>query len=198
MTAIEAFAFDGSPEPPSAARPQRRRERPTYGASAKNFLRTGAALGWAFGISEVRLVNSCAGLEADAPIRVLVADDDSGVCALLERVLAAFGSVTTVHDAESALALLATQPLYDVIVSDFMLPGIDGLEFVERVRRDEKAAGVPILMISGDASEDVGERARAAGADAFLDKPFTLAQLRATVDALLGPRVRFVSPRVAG
>ncbi len=106
-------------------------------------------------------------------------------------MLAPLARVTVVHDAESALDLLATEKPYDVIISDFMLPGIDGLEFVERVRRDAHAGRVPILMISGHGSLGIGERARAAGADAFLDKPFTLAQLRATIGLLLGPHVQY-------
>ncbi len=128
----------------------------------------------------------------ELPKRVLVADDDADVCALLRAVLAPLADVTTVGDAESALELLAEQPPYDAIISHFMLPGIRGLEFVRRVREDEQASRVPILMISGHGSLEIGERARAAGADAFLDKPFTLAQLRAAVRHLLrGPRVRF-------
>ena len=129
-------------------------------------------------------------IEGGPAKRALVADDDPDVCALLEVVLAPFADVTTVPDAESALALLATQA-FDVIVSDFMLPGISGLEFVARVRGGEHAAAVPILMISGHGALGVGERARAAGVDAFLDKPFTLAQLRATIGSLLFPRVRY-------
>jgi CheY-like chemotaxis protein len=121
----------------------------------------------------------------------LVADDDEDVCALLRIVLEPLASVTVVHDAESALDLLAVEKPFDVIISDFMLPGIDGLEFVERVRSDAQVCGIPILMISGHGSLGVGERARAAGANAFLDKPFTLAQLRATIGTLLGPQVRF-------
>jgi CheY-like chemotaxis protein len=122
--------------------------------------------------------------------RVLVADDDTAVCALLELVLAPIALVTTVNDAESALALLATEPPFDAIVSDFMLPGLDGIEFVRRVRSDEQEGHVPILMISGH-GRLVSDSAKAAGCDAFLDKPFTLAQLRATIGSLLAPKVRF-------
>jgi len=126
--------------------------------------------------------------------RVLVADDDVDVCTLLRMVLEPLCAVTTVHDAESALALLAADARFDAIISDFMLPGLDGLEFVARIRSDEsdeEEARVPILMISGHGALGVGERARAAGVDAFLDKPFTLAQLRATMRALLGSQPRY-------
>jgi len=128
----------------------------------------------------------------NGPKRVLVADDDDDVCELLRVVLEPLAHVTTVADAESALEVLAAEPAFDAIISDFMLPGITGLEFVQRVRDDEGDARVPILIISGHGALEVGERARAAGADAFLDKPFTLGQLRATVRWLLHePRPRF-------
>jgi len=103
---------------------------------------------------------------------------------LLRVALRPLAEVTTVPDAEAALALLANDSAYDAIISDFMLPGISGLGFVERVRR-ERRSRVPILMISGHGALGIGDRARAAGVDAFLDKPFTLAQLRGTVVTLL-------------
>jgi len=127
--------------------------------------------------------------QAERQKRVLVADDDSDVGALLKLVLAPLADVTLVADAEAALELVASQPPFDAIVSDFMLPGINGLEFVQRVRRDEAAGHVPILMISGH-GRVVSDRARAAGCDAFLDKPFTLEQLRSAVRALLVPAAR--------
>lgn len=132
--------------------------------------------------------------------RVLIADDDADVCALLQVVLEPLCDLTVVHDAEAALRLIAEMPAYDAVVSDFMLPGLTGLEFVERVRRaecDERVRRsecderVPILIISGHGSLGVGAAVRAAGADAFLDKPFTLAQLRAAVLALLAPQMRY-------
>lgn len=148
--------------------------------------------------ADLRSPRNIPGVEQSCPVpgkrpkRVLVADDDADVCALLRAVLAPLADVTAVADAEAALELIAEEPPFDAIISDFMLPGITGLEFVKRVRDDECASRVPILMISGHGACEVGERARAAGADAFLDKPFTLEQLRAVVRHLLrGSRVRF-------
>jgi CheY-like chemotaxis protein len=126
----------------------------------------------------------------ERPKRVLVADDDVAVCELLHVVLTPLADVTVVNDAESALEVLASQPPFDAIVSDFMLPGISGIEFVQRVRSDERDARIPILVISGHGSA-VGDSAREAGADAFLDKPFTLDDLRAMVRSLLFPPVQF-------
>ncbi len=117
--------------------------------------------------------------------RVLVADDDSDVCALVQRVLAPVADVVTAADAETALSFVRSGPPFDAIISDFMLPGLTGLEFVALVRGAEAGSHVPILMISGHGSQEVGSRARAVGVDAFLNKPFTLAELRSTVATLL-------------
>jgi CheY-like chemotaxis protein len=119
--------------------------------------------------------------------RVLVADDDAAVCSLLKLVLKPLANVTTVEDAESALTVLASEPPFDAIISDFMLPGITGIEFVQRVRAEPMAKKTPILIISGHDRHAIDARAREAGADAFLTKPFTLAQLRQTIGLLLEP-----------
>jgi CheY-like chemotaxis protein len=129
---------------------------------------------------------------ARRPKRVLIADDDADVCTLLARVLVPVCHVTAVHDAEAALAMLACSQPFDMIISDFMLPGITGIEFVSLVRSHERSTRTPILMISGHDPGDVGDLARQAGADDFLNKPFTLTQLRRAVDNLLsGARISF-------
>jgi CheY-like chemotaxis protein len=119
--------------------------------------------------------------------RVLVADDDAAVCSLLKLVLKPLANVTTVEDAEAALKVLASEPAFDAIISDFMLPGISGIEFIQRVRAEPLAKKTPILMITGHDRYALDARAREAGADAFLSKPFTLAQLRQTIGLLLDP-----------
>lgn len=117
---------------------------------------------------------------------MLVADDDEDVCALLHAALQAQCDIVSVNDAETALDRLSSGAVFDAIVSDFMLPGISGVEFVARVRGNETDSRIPILMISGHGSFGVvDDAARAAGADAFLNKPFTIAQLRSAVGSLL-------------
>ena len=66
-----------------------------------------------------------------------------------------------------------------------MLPGISGIELIAQVRQNAVTARMPIVMISGHNNYAVDERARSAGANAFLNKPFTLVQLRTTVHQLL-------------
>jgi CheY-like chemotaxis protein len=119
--------------------------------------------------------------------RVLVADDDPEILALIEKVLSqdAF-EVTLCDDAESALVRLQRSGSYDILISDFMLPGISGIELIGAVRSNAVTAHMPIVMISGHGNYAMDARAKTAGANAFLRKPFTLSQLRTTVLQLLG------------
>jgi len=117
--------------------------------------------------------------------RVLVADDDPEICTLIKTILrnASF-EVEVCADAESALVHLQRDKAYDILISDFMLPGISGIELITMVRANPQTARLPILMISGHSNYAMDARARSAGADHFLNKPFTLTQLRSTVAAL--------------
>jgi two-component system phosphate regulon response regulator PhoB len=117
--------------------------------------------------------------------RVLVADDDPEICTLIKTILrSASFEVQVCADAESALIHLQRDKAYDILISDFMLPGISGIELITMVRASPQTAKIPILMISGHSNYAMDARAKSAGADHFLNKPFTLSQLRSTVTAL--------------
>jgi DNA-binding response OmpR family regulator len=120
------------------------------------------------------------------PWRVLVADDDPEICTLIKTILrSATFDVTVCSDAESALVHLQRDKIgYDILISDFMLPGISGIELITMVRANPATAKIPILMISGHSNYAMDARAKGAGADHFLNKPFTLSQLRSTVTTL--------------
>jgi DNA-binding response OmpR family regulator len=120
------------------------------------------------------------------PWRVLVADDDPEICTLIKTILrSATFEVTVCSDAESALVNLQRDKSgFDILISDFMLPGISGIELITMVRANPATAKIPILMISGHSNYAMDARAKSAGADHFLNKPFTLSQLRSTVTAL--------------
>lgn len=105
-------------------------------------------------------------------LRVLLVDDELSSAEVLALVLAGEGyEVTVAPDARQALARLqAAAP--DLLVVDFMMPGMNGAELVEAVRADERFGRVPVLMISG--APEGALRPYAAHYDAFLRKPFGL------------------------
>jgi CheY-like chemotaxis protein len=118
--------------------------------------------------------------------RVLVADDDPEICTLIKTILAKGPyEITLCNDAESALVHIERDEAYDILISDFMLPGISGIELITQVRQNGATSRMPIVMISGHNNYAMDARAKAAGANAFLNKPFTLSQLRTTVHQLL-------------
>jgi CheY-like chemotaxis protein len=122
--------------------------------------------------------------------RVLVADDDPEICTLIKTILGKGPyEITLCNDAESALVHIQKDEPYDILISDFMLPGISGIELITQVRQNAATSRMPIMMISGHNNYAMDARAKAAGADAFLNKPFTLSQLRATVHQLLTDRL---------
>src|ERR1700694_2160144 len=95
------------------------------------------------------------------PWRVLVADDDPEICALIKTILAKGPyQMTLCDDAESALVHILRDDPYDILISDFMLPGISGLELVTQVRQNRATSQLPIIMISGHNNYAMDGRAR--------------------------------------
>jgi two-component system response regulator CpxR len=126
-------------------------------------------------------------VEQNGRWKVLVADDDPAICMLIETVLRRGPyEIRTCVDGESAMTALDREGPFHMMICDFMLPGISGLDLIERVRLREDGT-LPILMISGHAAQ-VMDRAKNAGADVFLNKPFTLSQLRSAVQTLIAAR----------
>jgi PAS domain S-box-containing protein len=130
---------------------------------------------------------------------VLIADDNADMRDYLQRLLQPHYQVTAVADGRAALdAARATAP--DLIVSDVMMPQIDGLGLVQALRADPGTAGVPILLLSARAGQQAAVEGLAAGADDYLVKPFAapelLARVRASID-LTRMRARQASWRSA-
>ncbi|MFP4634405.1 MAG: response regulator transcription factor [Nitriliruptoraceae bacterium] len=114
--------------------------------------------------------------------RVLAVDDEAQILTALARSLNRVGyEVTVARTGEDALAATAAgQP--DLILLDLRLPDLDGIEVVRRLRAWTQ---VPILLLSGEGTERSRVTALDAGADDFIDKPFSMEELRARVGAAL-------------
>ena len=110
---------------------------------------------------------------------ILVVDDERGIREMLQAVLQDEGlAVTTVGSGEEALSALSRE-LFDLILLDVWLPGMDGLEVMRQVR----AAGhrMPVVMISGHASAELAARAIREGALDFIEKPLSLERVLVSV-----------------
>lgn len=105
------------------------------------------------------------------PKTVLAVDDDPGHLRLLELILGAHGyRVEPAQDGHEALALLQSLTP-DAMIVDVEMPFMDGLALCRRVRRVRRLAGVPMLVMTASAREDLEVRAFAAGATRIVHKP---------------------------
>ncbi|MFC4031099.1 SpoIIE family protein phosphatase [Streptomyces polygonati] len=126
-----------------------------------------------------------AGAEAaggPGPARVLIADDNADMREYLGRLLRSRYTVDAVGDGRSALDAARADPP-DLVVSDVMMPGMDGLELVAALRADPRTAGVPVLLLSARAGQEASVEGLEAGADDYLVKPFAAGELMARVRA---------------
>ncbi|OPG08782.1 SpoIIE family protein phosphatase [Microbispora sp. GKU 823] len=118
-----------------------------------------------------------------APARVLVVDDNADMREYLVRLLKGAGyQVSTAGDGMEALdAIRADAP--DLVVSDVMMPRLDGLSLVAALRSDPRTAAVPVVLLSARAGQEASIEGLQAGADDYLVKPFAAAELLARVRA---------------
>lgn len=115
--------------------------------------------------------------------RVLVVDDDPAVTSVLKRGLAYEGfAVDTAASGEDALALARERPP-DVVILDIMMPGLDGLEVLRRLRAADPQ--LPVLMLTARDAPADQVKGLTEGADDYVVKPFTFEVLVARVRALL-------------
>jgi DNA-binding response OmpR family regulator len=120
---------------------------------------------------------------SSAPLAVLVAEDQADIRDLLALNLRNAGyDVTAVADGREALAR-QTEQARDLLILDLMMPGLDGLEVCKALRA--KGSATPILMLTAKSTELDRVLGLELGADDYLTKPFSLAELLARVKALL-------------
>jgi DNA-binding response OmpR family regulator len=116
---------------------------------------------------------------------VLVVEDEADIMLTIRLTLQADGyRVVGVDSGEAALEVFNDSPP-DVTVLDVALPGIDGLEVVRRIRADRNHSNARIIMSSAHASGDVRRLAMALDCSGYLTKPFSTADLSATIASVL-------------
>ncbi|MHB1512208.1 MAG: phosphate regulon transcriptional regulator PhoB [Acidiferrobacter sp.] len=119
------------------------------------------------------------------PGKILVVDDEPAIRAMVRFALKqADFSCAEAQDAEEAQArLLADLP--DLILLDWMLPGVDGVDYARRLRRERLTQNIPIIMLTARTEEEDKVRGLNTGADDFMTKPFSPRELIARVRAVL-------------
>ena len=123
---------------------------------------------------------------------ILIVEDEADIALLMRYNLEAEGfRVVTVEHGEEAIEQ-TRDSLPDLILLDWMLPGLSGIELCRRWRAREETAQIPIIMITARGEEEERVRGLATGADDYIVKPFSVPELVARVQALL----RRVSPQL--
>ena len=120
--------------------------------------------------------------------RVLVVDDEPNILYALEETVRNLGfECIAACDGEDALVIArGTRP--DLIITDVIMPRLNGLELCERLKADAQTRSIPVVMVTVRAHEKDLKQGALAGADAYLTKPFHLSDLKDVIDRLLPSR----------
>jgi two-component system phosphate regulon response regulator PhoB len=117
--------------------------------------------------------------------RVLVVEDDAAIAELVRYNLEAEGLRSAIAPTGEEAELMVAEERFDLIVLDWMLPGVSGIELCRRLRRRDDLRDVPILMLTARGEEGDRIRGLTTGADDYVVKPFSVLELVARVKALL-------------
>jgi len=116
-------------------------------------------------------------------MRILLVEDDSKIASFIAKGLRSAGyAVDHAGDGEKGLHMALTEP-YDAAVIDIMLPKMDGLSLIERMRKEK--IGTPILTLSAKGSVEDRVKGLQSGSDDYLTKPFAFSELLARIQALI-------------
>ncbi len=120
---------------------------------------------------------------------VLLVDDSPIIRAMLRRAVDMsgldVGTMLEAADGAAALEHLGSAWI-DLVFADIHMPGVDGVELVERMQADEVLSTIPVVMVTAERSPEVAERLLAMGVRAYLTKPFRPEQIRSVALELLG------------
>ena len=131
--------------------------------------------------------------------QVLLVEDEAPLREMLKFALSEEDcEITEAADASEGLARLRERRP-DIILLDWMLPGMSGLEFLRHIRREVALRDIPVIMLTARGEEDDRVRGLQAGADDYLGKPFSTRELKARMEAVLRrARPAQEGPLVAG
>lgn len=117
--------------------------------------------------------------------KILFVDDDPDICELVQFKLEQMGhEVLVEHDGEGGLAAAAVENP-DLVILDWMMPRLTGLEVCVGLRSDPRTEHVPVILLTAKAQEADVQRGFAAGADDYIVKPFSPRELASRVQAIL-------------
>ncbi|HEY4134984.1 MAG TPA: response regulator [Alphaproteobacteria bacterium] len=122
-------------------------------------------------------------------IRIMIVDDYATMLRILRNLLKQleFGNVDDASDGEDALRKLQTNGDYDLIISDWNMAPMPGIDFLKRVRADDKLKHIPFIMVTAESKAENVVAAKQAGVSNYIVKPFNAETLKMKMSSVLGP-----------
>ncbi|UYY59664.1 response regulator [Sphingomonas sp. S2-65] len=126
-------------------------------------------------------------MPAAAAIKVMVVDDQTSMRAMIRRALQDLGfkDVRDKGGAVEALESIKTDRVH-LVISDFNMPEMDGLQFLEAVRKDPVIGKTVFIMLTGSADKEIVQKAAALGVNNYVVKPFAPAALKEKIERVFG------------
>ncbi len=126
-------------------------------------------------------------MPAAAKVKAVVVDDQLTIRSLVRNALQQIGvqDIREYPAAGEAFQDLKVRPAH-VILSDFNMPGMDGIEFLRAVRADAATKSTAFVLLTGRADKELVQRAAQFGANNYMVKPFTVATLKQKLDQIFG------------
>ena len=120
---------------------------------------------------------------------ILVVEDNVDLLRLMKRLLQPRYHVLTAGNGREALQLIQTNRV-DIVISDVMMPEMDGYELTDHIKQNEIYSHLPIILLTAKTTEDDKQKALLTGADAYIVKPFKIRDLQLHIDNLIANRQR--------
>ncbi len=124
--------------------------------------------------------------------KILIVEDNLELLMLMKQLLRSQYHVYIAQNGTEALKIIKQKEL-DLIVSDVMMPGMDGYELTRRIKRDSNYNHLPIILLTAKTQEGDEQEALRSGADEYLTKPFRLSALKLHIDNIIENRKRIQS-----
>lgn len=121
----------------------------------------------------------------DKNMKILIVDDFSTMRCIIKNLLRdlGFNNTAEANDGQTALPMLKSGN-FDFLVTDWNMPGMDGLTLLKTVRSDEDLCDMPVLMVTAEAKRDQIVVAAEAGVNGYVVKPFTAATLKEKIEKI--------------
>ncbi len=118
-------------------------------------------------------------------MNILIVDDFSTMRRIVKNLLhdLGFSNTTEADDGQTALPMLQSGK-FDFLVTDWNMPGMDGLTLLKKVREDDALKDMPVLMVTAEAKREQIVVAAQAGVNGYIVKPFTAATLKEKIDKI--------------